>query len=252
MKSLFVLVLLVLLVLPFGGSAKMSLENAGDRAIFEEGVQVAAKLVSGESGKDTGKILLKFLRWMDSANKSVKELNMQLVFGEPITMKAGGSSKALCEQLLARSADFEDELSRKLLYLVVASALDGSNKEVAQLLSEKKQMSYNLSLKSLLEGAASPTLVDLEQIEKERAEAAAQAKQEDEDFSKEYGKIGAASREEIEEFLDSVTFDNFLYSEATILDAINRLTFRMFWQGIQFTVKGKRLSVVKEDKASNG
>ena len=87
--------LLIFLSLPISGFAALSHENVSDREIFSEGLKVASKLLKKDSQSAGGTTLLTFLKWMDSSNKIVKDMNASLNFSEPIKAQPGGSEEAL-------------------------------------------------------------------------------------------------------------------------------------------------------------
>ena len=60
------------------------------------------------------------------------------------------------------------------------------------------------------------------------------------------------SASEIDKMLDLIKFKMFSYSEATVLNAINTLTHKMYWRGVQFTLSGKRISYTDTKVAANG
>jgi len=240
-----------MLLVPVSGFSGLSHENAVDREIFSEGLQVSAKLLSKNSQSVGGGALLKFLKWMDGSNKVVKDMSMQLVFSEPITAKGGGSEKDLCAKMLTRSEGFKSELSKKLLYLVVASRLDPGNVKGKKMLEAMKDMSYDLSLRSLLKQAARPRMVDLAKIAAESAESDRLNAIEEKKSKANYKDEGKLPKAEVEKLLDLIKYKNFSCSEASIFDAVNRLTHKLYWRGVQFTVSGKRLSYIKTSVAPN-
>jgi len=248
----FLLVVMMILLFPAFGFSGLSHENGQDREIFEEGLLVAAKLLSKNSESKGGAALVKFLMWMDSSNKTAKEMNVQLVFSEPITAKAGGSEKKLAEKILSRSDQLKSELSKRLLYIYVATQLDSSNAKGKQLLSEMNDMAYDLNFKNLLKKADKLKMVDLSKIAAQKAEDKRLNEAAEKEQKKAYKDDNKVSKADIEKLLDSVKFKAFTYSESSILNAVNLLTHKLYWRGVQFTIKGKRISVSSETTTSNG
>ena len=67
--------------------------------------------------------------------------------------------------------------------------------------------------------------------------------------STEYDKVPV---ENVEKLLDLIKFKSFNYSDVTVVDAINQLTNKMYWRGIQVTLSGKRQNTLEVKKAASG
>ena len=67
--------------------------------------------------------------------------------------------------------------------------------------------------------------------------------------SSEYDKVPV---ENVEKLLELIKFKSFNYSENGVVDAINLLTNKMYWRGIQVTISGKRHNSLEPKKSTSG
>lgn len=60
------------------------------------------------------------------------------------------------------------------------------------------------------------------------------------------------AKDEVEKILSLVKFKKFNYSDVSVTDAINQLTNKLYWRGIQVTLSGKRQCSFEAKKSTNG
>ena len=251
---MFRLILLLTFSIATALSAGLSVENEKDRKIFEESYKVATELLS-KNGKDkAGNELIKFAAWLNPESPEVKAIRANLVFGEAITSSGPGDAGLLARMLMARQKEF-DSMSKRALYTLVANSVDPGNVDATVQLKEFKDQGHELSLKKVMDESEKPKLVDLEAIAQQKKAEAMKIEQENkqlEQISNNSASQNVMKAAEIEKMLDLMKFKMFSYSEATVLDAVNRLTHKMFWRGVQFTIAGKRISYTETKVAPNG
>ena len=157
----------IFLLLAFSVSATLtaglSIENEKDRKIFGEVYKVASDILS-KNGKDkVGNELIKFAAWLNPENTEVKTIRGSLVFGEAVESAGPGNKSLLARMLMARQKDF-DEMSKRVLYTLIANSVDPDNVDATVQIKSFKDQGHEISFKKALEDSESPKLVDLEAI----------------------------------------------------------------------------------------
>ena len=244
------IVLLVFLLISGTLSAGLSIKNDKDRSIFEDAVVLSSQMLSKNAKDKAANALLKFASWLDKSDSRVKEMKAKAVFGDPISSLSGSASRDLfVRKIINRSEELRGETSKRMLYIVIGKMVDPSNAKITALHEELKAGRFDLTLSKLIEDSASPERVDL--AEEKRLEEERQRKIEADNraLKEEYDKI---SEEDVNLILDNSKFKAFSYSEASILDAINRITHKLYWRGIQMKITGKRISYTATEEATNG
>jgi hypothetical protein len=247
------LILLITFMVASTASAVLSIKDTSDRAIFEDAVVLSSQMLSKNTKDKAGNDLLKFAGWMDSTDARIKEMKAKAVFGEKINAlsSAGVSKESLLKKMMARQEELRGESSKRMLYIVIAYQVDPQDKGMADLYEELKASRFDLGINKLISSSKKPERVDLEVEKQKEAEEAAAMEKENDALSKNY-RESEASEDDIEKILDNVKFKNFAYSESTILDAINRVTHKLYWYGIQMKVTGNRLSYTEVRTSTNG
>lgn len=65
-------------------------------------------------------------------------------------------------------------------------------------------------------------------------------------------ELSKPKKDGVEKLLSLVKFKKFNYSDVSVIDAINQLTNKLYWRGVQVTISGKRQSSFEAKKATNG
>ena len=231
-------------------SAGLSIKNDKDRSIFEDAVVLSSQMLSKNAKDKAANALLKFASWMDKTDSRVKEMKAKAVFGDPISALSGSASRdLLVRKLINRSEELRGETSKRMLYIVVGKMVDPSNAKITALHEELKAGRFDLTLSKLIEDSASPERVDLAEEKRLEEERQRKIEADNQALKEEYGKV---SEEDVNLILDNSKFKAFSYSESSILDAINRITHKLYWRGIQMKITGKRISYTKAEEATNG
>ncbi len=246
-------ILLAVFILPLSLMADLDIRNEEDRAIFKDAYSLSSILLSQNGKSQAGATLIKFAAWLHSEHKGVKDMRSKAVFGEKIESHGAARSSVLSKKLMARQSQIKDQ-STRILYVVVAAAIDSTNNEAKGELKTMTQNGFDVSLNKLLKDAAQPELTDLAEDARKVAVREREIVKENNELKKAYTKDDRKklSAAEIEKLLDLVKFKTFAYSEASMLDAINRVTHKLFWRGVQVTLSGNRISYTDIQKASNG
>lgn len=231
--------------------AGLSIENERDRVIQEKSYILAADLLSKNIKDKVGSDLIKFCAWLNSEHEGVKAIRAKLVFGDPVSSVGKGDGTHLAKLLMYRQKDF-DEQSKRILYTVIANKVDPDNVDATTQLKEFKDQGRDISLSKAIKESEKPKLVDLTEVAKAQQEKDMKIEEENKQLSTESAGNIVATADSIEKMLDLIKFKTFSYSEASLLDAINRLTHKMYWRGVQFTLTGRRISIVGTQKAHNG
>ena len=235
-------------------SAGLSVENEKDRKIFEESHKLAFDLLS-KNGKDkAGNDLIKFAAWLNPENPEVKAARANLVFGEAITSTELGNAGLLARMLMARQKDF-DQMSKRVLYTLIANSVDPDNVDATVQIKSFKDQGHELSMAKALKDSEKPKLVDLAAIAEKKKIQDMKIEQENKQLtqiSNQSTDENKMSASEIDKMLDLIKFKSFTYSEVSVLNALNRLTHKMYWRGVQFTISGKRISYTDTKVSPNG
>lgn len=243
--------LLAIFSIFFCANAEMSIEDEKDRTILEESYVLASSLLSKNIRDKAGNDLIKFAAWLNAEHTGVKAIRGKLVFGDPVTAVGEGDAVKLAKMLMFRQKDF-DQQSKRILYTVIANKIDPENVDAITQLKEFKDLNVDLSLSKAIKDSDKPKLVDLAAVAQEKKEMDKKIEVENARLSTESANSLTVAGSEIDKMLDLVKFNTFSYSEATLLDAINRLTHKLYWRGVQFTIKGKRISYTEVKIAANG
>ena len=242
--------LLISLALLSSATAGLSIKNEKDRSIFEDAVILSSQMLAKSSKDKTANALLKFAAWMDKSDSRVKEMKAKAVFGDPISALSGSASRDLfVRKIVNRSEELRDESSKRMLYIVVGYMVEPSNSKISGLYEELKVGRFDLTLLKLIEDSKNPEMVDLEEEKRKEEEMQREIEASNKALKEEYGK---APEEDVELILDNSKFKSFSYSESSLLDAINRLTHKLYWRGIQMKITGKRISYLEVKEATNG
>lgn len=231
--------------------AELSVENEKDRVIREKSYILASELLSKNVRDKAGNNLIKFCTWLNPEHEGVKAIRTKLVFGDTVTAVGKGDGPHLAKLLMYRQKDF-DVQSKRIIYTVIARAVDPDNVDASTQLKEFKDQGRDVSLAKAIKESENPKLVDLAEIAKATKENDMKIAAENKQLSTESASQPVVSADMIEKMLDLIKFKTFSYSEATLLDAINRLTHKMYWRGVQFTLTGRRISITSVQKAHNG
>ncbi|MCM8539202.1 MAG: hypothetical protein NE328_02935 [Lentisphaeraceae bacterium] len=231
--------------------AEMSVENERDRLIHEKSYVLAAEILSKDIRSKAGSDLVKFCAWLNPEHEGIKAIRTKLVFGDPVTAVGKGDSTQLAKLLMFRLKDF-DAQSKRILYTVIAASVDPQNVDASAQMKEFKDQGADISLAKALKESEKPKLVDLAEVAKAQKKQDMKVAEENSQLSTESASKMSVSADAIEKMLDLIKFKTFTYSEATFLDAVNRLTHKMYWRGVQFTLTGRRISIIGVQKAHNG
>jgi hypothetical protein len=229
----------------------LEIKNSADRDIFKEVYSLASIMLSKNIKDPKGKALIKFAAWLDGKNTGVQEIREKSLFGGKVTPHGTASAAKLSDILMTRQKEIK-ELSARLLYIVVAAAIDPANKQAALEFRTMKNRSYDLNFSKLLKDAKKPELADLAELAKKTEARDKEIDKENAAHDAQYDDRKKLPAAEIEKLLDLLKFKNFSYSEASILDAINRLTHKLYWRGVQVTISGNRVSYTETKRAVNG
>ena len=232
--------------------AGLSVENEKDRIILEKSYVHAADLLSKNIRDKVGSDIIKFCAWLNPEHEGVKAIRAKLVFGDPVTAVGKGDGVHLAKLLMFRQKDF-DEASKRVLYTIIANKVDPNNVDATVQIKEFKDQGQDLSLTKAIKDSEKPKLVDLAAVAEQKKAENIKIEQQNKELttgqSASSMSVGASS---VDEMLDLIKFKLFVYSEASFLDAINRLTHKMYWRGVQFTISGRRISYTEVKKAANG
>ncbi|MCM8528946.1 MAG: hypothetical protein NE327_20655, partial [Lentisphaeraceae bacterium] len=209
--------------------------------------ELLSKNIRDKAGND----LVKFCAWLNSEHEGTKAIRTKLVFGDPVTAVGKGDGAHLAKLLMFRLKDFNEQ-SKRVLYTIIASKVDPDNVDASAQMKEYKDQGVDVSLSKAIKDSEKPKLVDLAEVAKAQKEQDMKTEAENKELSTESASKMMVSADTIEKMLDLIKFETFSYSEATLLDAINRLTHKMYWRGVQFTLTGRRISITGVQKAHNG
>ena len=246
-------IIAALLAMQLTLSAELDIKNEQDRAIFKEAYSLASIILSQDSKSRSGSNILKFAAWMNPQHTGVKEMRGKAVFGEKVSAHGTGSAVKLARMLVDRQKKISD-LNTRILYVIIATTVDPTNNEAVGELKTMKDSGYDTNLSKLLKECKKPELIDLVAAAKIAAEQNKKMEKENKELKSVYKpeRANKMSVVEIEKLLDLIKFKSFNYSEASILDAINRITHKLYWRGVQVTLSGNRVSYTDIKTASNG
>ncbi|MCM8531821.1 MAG: hypothetical protein NE330_11720 [Lentisphaeraceae bacterium] len=239
----------LLLLASLSAFAELSIKNEKDRVLLEDSVILSSKLLAADSKSIGGNALLKFASWLDGTDKRVKTMKAKAIFGDKIEALAGAITEDLfIRKILNRQEELKSSTSTRMLFIVVGNTVAPTNSKMSALYSEFSN--YELNLDKLLKDAPKPEKVDLAAEKAQAEKEAVQIERDNKTLKQSY--TTGASAEDIELIIDGTKFKAFNYSESTVLDAINRITHKLYWRGVQMKIQGNRISYASTTKATNG
>ena len=253
MRKSFLSAALALLLLSPGLQAARQIQDDQDRPLVPAALDLAYHLAATKPDSPVLSDLTDWLSVADPENLDIKALKEALVFGGAVKDR-GGAAKALAAKFsnaaeAVKGAEFP--AARRSLYLALAVALDKDDKNSLALLQQIKDSGLEVRVAQLVRQLPAAVYHDPEVEARKLAAAQAAAAKNVVDTSKAL-TTPEEERKKIRKLLMRTKFPNFDYSEATALDAINRLNQFFYWQGFSFDVQGSRLGIIDRKKAENG